>query len=235
MARKEGGKQENHPEAEIPGKHIFTNSDRAMLARYGDVAETVARLFGSGCEVVIHSLEDISRSVVKAVNGNVTGRVVGSPMTDLGLEVLNRSIEAKEDIMGPYFSKTKAGKPLKSVKMLLRNDKDVPIGFLCINFDLSIPMSRFLEEFSPAGDVPQSGEHFAPDVGELVAQAVADELGAISCITGVSPTEKNRGIVARLEQRHLFDIKGSVDLVAGELGVTRHTVYKYLREMRGGK
>ena len=217
------------------GKHAFTPSDRAILARYGNVAETVARLFGSGCEVVIHSLEDMSHSVVKTVNGNVTGRVIGSPITDLVLDVLNKSLEAKEDIMGPYFSNTKAGKPLKSVKMLIRNDGEIPIGFLCINYDLSLPLGRFLEEFSPSANAPQSGEHFAPDVGELVAQAVADELGAISGITGVSPTEKNRGVVAKLEQRRLFDIKGSVELVAGELGVTIHTIYKYLREMRGEK
>ncbi|MFZ3111301.1 MAG: helix-turn-helix domain-containing protein, partial [Rectinemataceae bacterium] len=63
--------------------------------------------------------------------------------------------------------------------------------------------------------------------------AVADELDAISRITGVSPTEKNRRVVANLEQRSIFGIKGSVELVAGELGVTKHTIYKYLRELRG--
>jgi predicted transcriptional regulator YheO len=61
---------------------------------------------------------------------------------------------------------------------------------------------------------------------------VADELEAISRLTGVSPTEKNRRVVANLELRSVFAIKGAVDLVASELGVTKHTIYKYLRELR---
>lgn len=213
-------------------EHVFTPSDRTFIARYGNVAEAIARVFGSGCEVVVHSLEDMAHSVVKIVNGQVTGRSPGSPVTDLGLAMLKKSFETKEDIVGAYFSKTKAGKPLKSVTMLIRNDDGVPIGFLCINFDLSMPLNHFLREFSPSNEAAQPGENFAPDVRELVGQAVADELEAISHITGVSPTEKNRRIVSNLEQHGVFGIKGSVELVAGELGVTKHTIYKYLREMR---
>jgi len=215
------------------GTRVFTVRDKTILARYDLVAEMIATTFGKGCEVVIHSLEDLGHSVVTIYNGEVTGRSIGSPITDLGLQVLNKAFESKEENLIPYFSKTKAGKPLKSVTLVIRNDETVPIGFLCVNFDLSMPLNQFLEVFSPSGETLPSGENFAPDVGELVAQAVADELEAISRITGVSPTEKNRRVVSNLEQRSVFDIKGSVELVAGELGVTKHTIYKYLREMRG--
>lgn len=218
--------------AEITGAYRFSETDRQLLARYELVAESVARTFGSGCEVVLHSLEDMAHSVIKIYNGHVTGRSPGSPITDLGLDVLKKSFEIRNDIIGPYFSKTKAGKPLKSVTTLIRNDEGTPIGFLCINFDLSMPLSHFLQEFSPSSEAPQTGENFAPDVTDLVGHAVADELDAISRVTGVSPTEKNRRVVFNLEQRGVFEIKGSVELVAGELGVTKHTVYKYLREFR---
>ena len=232
---KENRKQLSTFDSETKVNCAFSSSNREILTRYKDVAETIARLFGSGCEIVIHSLEDMAHSVVMSINGNVTGRKIGSPITNLGLEVLNKSLAEKEDIIGPYFSKTKAGKSIKSAKMLIRDDKGIPIGLLCINFDLSVPLSRFLEEFSPSGKGTQSSENFAPDVGELVAQAVADELGAISGITGISPTGKNRTVVSKLGQRGVFEIKGSVELVAGELGVTTHTIYKYLREMRRGR
>lgn len=232
MIAKEIKKPASQDDIAAHAKRVFTARDMEILARYELVADTVAGIFGKGCEVVIHSLEDLGKSIVKIVHGEVTGRAVGSPITDLGLKVATKAFESADVIVGPYFSRTKAGKPLKSVTMIIRNDEAMPIGFLCINFDLSMPLSQFMEDFSPSLEIPLSGENFDPDVGELVAQAVADELEAISRITGVSPTEKNRRVVANLELRSVFDIKGSVELVAGELGVTKHTIYKYLRELR---
>ena len=233
MIAKEIKKAADPDEISAHEKRVFTARDNEILARYSLVADTVASTFGKGCEVVIHSLEDLGKSIVKIVNGEVTGRVLGAPITDLGLKVATKAVGTEDNVVGPYFSMTKAGKPLKSVTMVIRNDEGAPIGFLCINFDLSMPLNQFIKDFFPSTAEAPAGENFAPDVGELVAQAVADELEAVSRVTGVSPTEKNRRIVANLEQRSIFDIKGSVELVAGELGVTKHTIYKYLREMRG--
>lgn len=233
MIAKEIKKAADPDEISAHEKRVFTARDKEILARYDLVADTIASTFGRGCEVVVHSLEDLGKSIVKIVNGEVTGRVLGAPITDLGLKVATKVVGSDDSIVGPYFSMTKAGKPLKAVTMVIRNDEGAPIGFLCINFDLSMPLNQFLKDFFPSAEEAPAGENFAPDVGELVAQAVADELEAVSRVTGVSPTEKNRRIVANLEQRSIFDIKGSVELVAGELGVTKHTIYKYLREMRG--
>ncbi len=213
-------------------KRSFTAHDKALLARYELVADAIAAMFGQACEVVVHSLEDLGESIIKIVNAHVTGRVEGAPITDLGLHVLNAAYKSKEDVVGPYFSKSTSGKPLKSTTTVIRNDEGLPIGFLCINFDLSVPFHQILQEFSPSMETPHSGETFAPDVTNLVAQAVADEIEANSHITGVSATAKNRHIVANLEDKGIFEIKGSVELVASELGLTRHTIYKYLREMR---
>jgi len=212
----------------------FTDEDRALLKRHEVMAEAVARMFGSGCEVVIHSFEDLAHSIVRIFNGEVTGRTVGSPITDLGLKLL-KSAEPLQDILGTYYSMTKSGKPLKSISSLIRNNAGLPIGFFCINFDLSLPLNKFMESFFPSDDGPTSSENFAPDVRDLVGKSVADQLDAVSRITGVSPTEKNRRIVHDLENRGVFGIKGSVELVAGELGVTKHTIYKYLRELRGDR
>jgi predicted transcriptional regulator YheO len=198
------------------------------------VADLIAAAFGSGCEVVIHSFEDLARSAIKIVNGEVTGRALNSPVTELGLQILSRDAEFPGDIVGPYFCRSKSGKPLKSTTLILRNGAKRPIGFLCINFDLDLPLSRLLEQLTPSPEDLKSGESFEADLGSLVAKAVAEELDLAGRTTGVPPTEKNRRITANLEKRGIFEIKGSVDLVAGELGLTKHTIYKYLRELRIG-
>jgi len=219
--------------AAIPLSRPLSPSDKLVLLRYETMAEGIARLFGSGCEVVVHSLEDISASVTKICNGHVTGRKPGSPITDLGLGVLRKSFESREDIVGPYFSRTDSGKLLKSTTILIRNDQAEPIGFLCVNFDLSVPLSQLLGEFSPSAEPVEQGEHYAPDVQELVSRAVAEELEAAARKTGLHPSEKNRRIVLELERRGVFEVKGAVEHAARDLGVTKHTVYKYLRELRG--
>lgn len=213
----------------------FTDADRRILERYGSVADTFALLFGKGCEVVLHSLEDISRSVVKIVNGHVTGRTLGSPITDLGLKILSKSFEQSEDIIGSYYSYTEAGRPIKSITLLIRNDSGVPIGMLCVNYDLSTPLISFIKEFSPFNDLPGTAEHFPAGVGDLIQQSLAEVSETSGRSSGVPIQEKNRRSVEELEKRGIFGIKGSVDMVAKGLGITKFTIYKYLREFRREK
>lgn len=215
-------------------RRVFTAKDRAVLAHYCAVAEVVAGAFGPGCEVVVHSFEDLSASIVKIVNGQVSGRSVGSPISDFGLKMADLAYKTEETALGPYFIKTRAGKPLKIMVGIIRSEKKEPLGLLCVNFDLATPLIQVLRHFIPLKNTPDSEEEiFAPNVTELVEQAVAGEFETIVRQSGVSPTEKNRRIVSNLEAKGVFRIKGSVELVAGELGVTKHTIYKYLRGLRG--
>jgi predicted transcriptional regulator YheO len=49
---------------------------------------------------------------------------------------------------------------------------------------------------------------------------------------GVSASEKNRMIIAGLARKGIFDIKGAIDIVAKEIGVSKYTIYHYLREVK---
>ncbi len=211
----------------------LTESDRLLLSKYAIVAEAIAREFGSGCEVVVHSLENMAQSVIAIMNGHVTGRSVGSPITDLALKILDQSITSDSNIVGPYYSRTESGKPLKSVTMIIRNDKNKPIGFLCINFDLSIPLMDLLRTFLDTSESNSEGsEHFVTDVAQLVRSALKEERESVMRIEGLSRSERYRALILGLERKGIFGIKGAVECAARELGVTKFTIYKYLREVR---
>ncbi len=49
----------------------FTKEDEQILQAVEPIVDGIAELFGSNCEVVLNSLKDISRSVVKIVNGQL--------------------------------------------------------------------------------------------------------------------------------------------------------------------
>ncbi len=67
----------------------LTEIDRMILQSYDTVLDGLAQYLGDGCEIVLHSLENLDKSVIKIVNGHHTGRKVGAPITHLALEMLD--------------------------------------------------------------------------------------------------------------------------------------------------
>ena len=55
----------------------------------------LALYLGEGYEFVLHSLEDLSHSVVKIINGHYSNRKPGAPITAFGLHLL-RDLEQKQ-------------------------------------------------------------------------------------------------------------------------------------------
>jgi predicted transcriptional regulator YheO len=211
----------------------LTDSDREILRALEPVVDAIATLFGNNCEVLLHSLEDLSRSVVKIANGHVTGRSEGSPITDLGIKTIRNAHSGAGDVVGSYFSKTSTGKTLKSVTALIRNESK-PIGLLCINLDLSVPLEDVLRTFAVNwnGSGVESPENFAMSSEELIHVTLDKAIEKMSRERQISANTRNKKIVQELYQQGIFDIKGAVDLVAKELGVSRYTIYNYLREIR---
>lgn len=199
-----------------------------------NVSEGVARAFGSNCEVVLHSLADLRHSVVKIVNGHVTGRTIGSPMTDYGLKLLNEADSLEDDVVGVYNTRSDDGRLLKSVSILLRNSEKKIIGIMCINIDLSVPLLDFIKELATSTDVSyeKAIEHFPSTLDELVNETLEALRNNPGIHAKQSRTEKNKAIVMELYKRGMFRVAGAIDYVANKMGISRYTVYNYIREAK---
>ncbi len=220
-------------ELELEGLSL-TAGDRAILDSLHPVVDAIATLFGNQCEVLIHSLEDLGHSIIRIRNGHVTGRSVGSPITDLGIKVLKGTRTVEDDVVGSYYSTTNDGKTLKSVTALIRNGAK-PIGLLCINMNLSAPLVEVIAQFLPSGGGPRpedSPEHFVMSTEELVRRSLDTAISQIRPKREMSHQVKNKLVVSELYGQGIFDVKGAVEIVAKELGVSRYTVYNYIREAR---
>ena len=205
-----------------------------VISLFFPIADGIGKLFGPSCEVVIHSLKDLSSSVVKIVNPQVTGREVGAPMTDMGIEIIERSKSEYLTVVGPYTTKTESGKPLFSFTFLLRDFEDEVIGFLCINLDLSVSLIDFIKIFSlkmGKSDVP-SPEHFPLSTTDLVKITYDQARTEVTSQDILSRSECNKYIVRILLNKNIFSIKGAIDLVAHEMQVSRYTIYNYIREAK---
>lgn len=208
--------------------------DRTILDSYNVVADTIAQAFGSHCEVVIHTLSNVSQSVTKIVNGHVTGRKEGSPLTDFGIEIVKKADSLESDMVGPYFIDLDDGRKLRCVTLLIRNEKAKPIGMMCINIDLSAPLLDFFKDFLlTRGDSSQEiVEHFAITPREMISRTLDKVKTLVDNQRKVSPSDKNKMVVMELYKKGIFNVRGSIDLVAEETGISRYTVYNYIREAK---
>lgn len=213
----------------------LNSNDRAILSILETIVEGIAEAVGSNCEVVLHSLEDLSHSCIKIEHGHVTGRKAGSPLTDFGIEILKKVDSLERDVVGSYYSKLDDGRTLKSVTMLIRNTRGKPIGFMCINIDLSAPLLELIRGFLPVSGGSSSEsivEHFPLTVEDLVRRTLEMVMTDVNKQKEVSPTEKNRMIVKELYGKGMFNVKGAIDVVAKQMGISRYTVYNYIRDAR---
>ena len=212
----------------------LTLKDKEILESLKPVVDGIAALWGENCEVVLHSLESLECSVIHIANGHITGRIRGSPITDLGMKILQGSSAASGAFTGAYFSKTADGKLLRSISVLIRNKAQKPIGMLCVNFNMSVPLADLLCAFSASGGQapPETAENFVTSPDDLIKMSLRDTINTINGRSQIPNHEKNKNIVYELLQKGIFDIRGAIDLVAQELSVSRYTIYNYIREYK---
>src|SRR5450830_379843 len=208
--------------------------DRDILKALEPIIECLAQYLGKHFEVVLHATDDLLHSVIKIENGNVTGRTVGAPMTDYGIEILKRAETSNDSVFDSYLTTTSDGRTLRSFSAVIRNDLGKPIGLLCFNMDMSAPLIDYLETASSKDAQPQPlpGETFPSSASDLVRASLNRALSRVEGQHSMSSTKRNRLVVAELYGMGVFDIKDATHLVAHEMGVSVYTVYNYVREAR---
>lgn len=117
--------------------HKFTDDDRNLLATFVPFIDCLGAFLGEYCEIVLHSFEDLHHSVIHIVNGHVTGREPGAPVTNVALEKL-AEFNSTDDMWDVYFS-NKGIRPFKSSSTLIVNKNKSPVGMICMNFALDMP------------------------------------------------------------------------------------------------
>ena len=215
----------------LSDEHPFADEDRAILNSYRAVVEGVSALIGNHCEIVLHSLEDLEHSAICIANGHNTNRQEGSPLTDLALKSLHNM--KTDSVSKPYFTRIKNGGLMKSVTIAIRNINQRIIGLLCININLDVPLSQFIQALMPSNPMGEtSSVNFASSVEELVSQTVEHTIEEVNADRLVANNNKNRQIVVSLFEKGIFDIKDAINLVADRLDISRHTVYLYIRQIK---
>ncbi len=216
-----------------------------ILENYIPVVKAIAKTFGPDCEVLLHDISNLESSIIAIENGNVTGRKIGSPITDLGLYFLKSDLFKNADFIANYQTESKDGKKLKSTSIFIRDDKKKIIGFLCINYALDhlSELRKKIDDFCAVNkDVDKNAfnneekeEIFTDNIDDLLERVFIKAKEKIR-----KPIEKMQKadkleVVKYLQKKGVFLVKGNIDKIANKLNVSRYTIYNYLSEIKPEK
>ena len=214
----------------------LTDTDKLILESYKIMIDGMAEYLGEGYEIILHSLQNLDKSVVKIINGHYTGREEGAPITDLALSMLAKIEESNEVKSLCYFTKNKAGVTLKSATIPIVGEHNRIIGLLCMNFHTEIAFAKMLSSFMPgASNSNQIMENFTDNVDDLVSAALEEAKNKILPNPAISPTNKNKEIICILHQKGIFNIKDSVVKISELLNISKNTVYLHIRNLENKK
>ena len=209
-----------------------TPKETFLLEALKTVVDGIAHTFGPRCEVVLHDLRNPHRSIIKIANGHITGRTVGSPITDFGLKLLTS--KSQNNLFLNYSTSSNTGGQLKSSSFLFRDMKNKPFAALCINFDVTeiLGLNRVIESiFEPTCEKELEAplETFQSDTPSMLAMAIDRSLRSSGKSVPMMKKEDRERIVTELSTQGFFEIKGAVKALAHKLGVSKFTIYNYLK------
>lgn len=204
---------------------------KALFDNFKRIAAVTVQTLGRNCEVAIHDFSQLPHSLVH-IEGNVTRRRIGAPVTDLVLRVLRHDKDGVKD-MANYKTVTRDGRILKSSTTFIRNPAGKVIGAFCINYDVTEHLNAIamLEDFVHTTDAEED-ENFAASFGETIESLTARAVRQAKKQPAMMTKEEKVQLVQTLELQGAFMIRGAVQYVAQALGVSKFTVYNYLKEAR---
>lgn len=202
------------------------------------VAAVLRPLLKGDTEVVVHDLLNLKSSAVSVVNGHVSGRrpgysIITAPGKTAHFEEMMARVGKPDDIWvsEPYRSEVE-GRTLESCSVVYHDADGQAVAALCVNVDLSmgeqlqnIVRSMFQANAGPPDDDLESRE---TNLGDLVEQIIEDALAAAGATPERMTTAERMDAVSTMYDRGLFQIRGSVELVAGRMKTSKFTIYSYL-------
>jgi predicted transcriptional regulator YheO len=203
-------------------------ADAILLAVAASI-DGIAATLGPHAEVLVHDYRNPGCSVI-AVAGEVTGRRVGDPMSEIGKRMRAAGDAAAADIN--YQNRTPDGRLLRSSTIPLRDSAGHVIGCLCINIDTT-PVRALRDQIDsmlgedPGDNVPTTEfpSNFDAALDEILLFEARTRGKEVQQLTKLERSE----VLRRIDERGLLQARGAVRSIASRLGVSRAVIYQDLK------
>jgi predicted transcriptional regulator YheO len=176
------------------------------------------------------SLHDLNSGTLAAIFNNISQRKVGETTP---LRELNINTDRFPDYFPPYYKTNWDGRKLKCISITIRDDKQKPIGLICFNLDVSL-FHEIENKFSTLLQLKESGENpvelFGDDwqgqVHLQIDRYLKEHKLKLQRLTKVQRKE----LIHHLYAKGIFNFKNAAPFVADILGISRASIYNYLKD-----
>lgn len=212
-----------------------------VLAILEQLVPALGEALGPNSEIVLHDVTRLPNSIV-AIANSITGRQVGGPASDLGLEILQSGWS--EHLIG-YRSELEDGRVLRSSSLFVKDARGRAVAALCINTDVtSLDKAKdTLQELTELHTLSEltgaitavRGENFPRNIDDLARSVLRDAIAETGIAVDLMKKRHKIAVVAELQRRGFFTIRDSVDIAAEALQISRYSVYNYLNEIEASR
>ena len=218
---------------ETPARVGFTPADLpAVFELLGRLAQATVATIGMDCEVVVHDLRQPEHSVV-AISGSLTGRQVGAPVPDPTLMPGVVDSFTSDDLL--RRAQTPSGRELLASTSWIRDTDGHVVGAVCVNVDQShLKRARDIIDQRLVATVRSDQSPlttFATDISHFASSATREAVGSARPTHRLTRRELV-SIVRDLDRAGVFSLRGAAQTVGRELGLSRASIYGYLRDAR---
>lgn len=227
-----------------------------MIRQFTVLVDFLGKALGPAYEITLHDLDPENNDIIAIANGRVSGRMVGSPLTDTALRMLSQKQYEHCDYRLNYTGQLANGKAIRSSTMFIKDDQGTPVGLLCINFDDShfhaltdnllrqIHPDEFIQSHYPAvnaTDPPllppepsmdEQAENFHSDVMDLMQDLFHKATLDIDIPMDRLTLKERVQVIARLNEVGMFRLKGAVQFTADQLSCSQASIYRYLSQVK---
>lgn len=212
------------------------------IEQYKRMVRFLGMALGDNYEVVLHILSDEGFYIGEIINNHISGRDEGAPLTNLALEKIRQEHYRDHEYIINYKVSVKNNKTINGSTFYVKDDDGELIGLLCINADYSkyksiaqevlhlmnIKAENLLEDDKEPTQNGNFVEVLSNDIEEVISDIIDPEL--LDDRVTLSK-EARLDIVRQLDQKGVFQLKGSIGKVADLLKVSEPSVYRYLQEV----
>lgn len=214
-----------------------------MIRQYIDLVNMLKNIVPSNVEVVLHDANNLTNSILAIVNGHISGREVGMPVTDFTLKIINDPDLHKHQSFEGYKTHSN-GKVLNSFTYVIKSENNKIIGLLCFNVDtdaVNQSIAAFANLFANQFALPNTmanlevKEKFVLSEEELIIPLIREVIKKYHLRVDQMKSSDKYEIIRRLDVSGVFLVKGSVNDVAAELDLSVPSTYRYLQKLNKEK
>ncbi|NLU24375.1 MAG: hypothetical protein GXW99_06615 [Clostridiales bacterium] len=224
--------------------------DKELRRHYTQIVDFLGRILGPDYEIALHELKDDSNEIVALSGGELTGRHLGSPLSNRTLEFVTSRLYESRNYVLRFQTSSASGRKLCSNTMFIKGKNDELAGLLCINFDASRYQelaSRVLELCGGMEPAEQEGlpiedtsadetlREYPKSITGATASIVAEVIAAYPVSGNRLTQEEKMEIMDTLNRKGVFLLKGAVSYVAKELQSSEASIYRYLGKLNHKK